>query len=84
VLGFFSIQRSGIVNGFTQVIAFPFDASAVATALMSAVAMPKYWATSVLTVRLTVTRTRFGVPISSLRNSTSAGFTSTSPFITLL
>ena len=45
----FSIQRSGIVNGFTQVIALAGDASAVAVAPMFAVAMPKYCAMSVET-----------------------------------
>ena len=42
-----SFQRSGIVNGFTQVIALAGDASAVAIAAMSAVGMPKYLAMSV-------------------------------------
>ena len=37
-----SLHLSGIVNGFTHVIALAGDASAVAIAAMSAVAMPKY------------------------------------------
>src|SRR6476620_4970347 len=71
----FSIQRSGIVNGLTQVIASAGDASAVAVALMPTVAMPKYCAISVeiglprLASRYTVTLTRLLVPDGSLRNS---------------
>src|SRR5262245_24008105 len=74
-----------MVNGLTQVIAFAAAASAVAVATMSAVEMPKYLATSVDTVRCTVTLTRLGSPVTgSLGNSTSAGPTETSPLITWL
>src|SRR5215204_4200733 len=85
----FSCHLSGIVNGFTQVIALAADASAVAVAAISAVAMPKYFAIIVgsglprAAVRYTVTFTRLGSPAGSLRNSTSAGFTETSLLMTL-
>jgi hypothetical protein len=46
VSGFFSIHLSGIVNGFTHVMAFAGDASAIATARTPAVSIPKYFAMS--------------------------------------
>ena len=76
----FSVQRSGMVNGLTHVIAFAAEASAVAVATMSAVLIPKYCAIIVETgfprfaVRYTVTFTRSGDPSTgSFGNSTSAG-----------
>ena len=60
------VHLSGIVNGFTQVIALDGDASAVAVAPMPTLDMPKYRAMSVETgfpraaVRYTVTLTRVG------------------------
>ena len=78
------------MNGFTQVIALACEASAVAVAPMSAVAIPKNFAISVDTglpraaVRRTVTLTRVGCPAGSSGNSTSAGFTETMPAMTLL
>jgi hypothetical protein len=86
----FSIHRSGMVNGLTQVMALAGDASAVATAPTSAVFTPKYCAMSVDTglprdaVRRTLTRTRLGSPVGSLRNCTSPGVTETFFFITWL
>src|SRR3954467_3901252 len=77
----FSIQRSGIVNGLTQVIAFAGDASAVATALTLAVLMPKYLAISVSTglprelSRQTLARTRFAWPVGSSGNVMSSTLT---------
>src|SRR3954447_7073244 len=85
-----SIHLSGMVNGLTQVIAFAGDASAVATALMSVEATPKYLAICVETglpreaVRRTKTRTRLLLPAGSLRNVTSAAVTETLAAITLL
>src|SRR6187549_3322039 len=86
----FSIHLSGIVNGFTQVIALACDTSAVAVAPMSALVTPKYLAISVETglprdaVRRTVTLTRDGSPEGSSGNVTSAGRTDTLPDMTLL
>src|SRR6188508_2317857 len=77
-----------MVNGFTHVIELAGEASAVATALMLAVLIPKYCAISVDTglprdeSRHTVTRTRFGSPAGSFRNCTSAGITEGCPLIT--
>ena len=83
VMGFFSTHLSGMVNGLTHVIALAGDASAVATALMFAVLMPKYCAISVETAlpcaasRYTQTRTRFAAPEGSVGKETSAGPTDT-------
>src|SRR5687768_14571548 len=79
----FSIQRSGIVNGFTHLIAFAGEASAVAVAPMSAVGTPKIPPISVwigfvrAVVRKTSTRTRFACPPAPSGNVTSAGPTDT-------
>src|SRR3954462_1570740 len=85
----FSIQRSGIVNGSTHVMAFAGEASAVAVAAMFTVLMPKYCATSVETglpwvaSRYTVTRTRLFCPVGLSGNWTSPALMLTGSPITL-
>ena len=74
------------MNGFTQVIAFAGDASAVAVAVMLTVLTPKMPPINVGTglfrsaasVRYTSTLTRVGLPAGSFGNVTSAVFTDTS------
>src|SRR5690348_15193846 len=79
----FSVQRSGIVKGITQVSALAADASAVAMAATSAVGTPKNPPISVPTgllramVRNTCTWTRVGCPLGSFGKVTSAGVTDT-------
>src|SRR5690242_2614158 len=80
----FSIHLSGIVKGFTQSMALPGAASAVAVAPIVADVMPKYAAISVDTgfprsaLRQTVTFTRLCSPVVGLwRNSTSGAVTET-------
>src|SRR5262245_64096070 len=85
-----SVQRSGIVNGSTQVIESAGDASAVATAWTSTVLIPKYCAISVAiglpcaASRNTVTLTWLFSPAGPGRNSTFGGATATTPPMTLL
>src|SRR4029453_14065228 len=85
-----SLHLSGIVNGFTQVMALACDTSAVALAPMSVVVTPKYLAINVETglprdaVRRTVTWTRDGSPDGSSGNLTSEANTDTFLAITWL
>ncbi len=85
-----SFHLSGIVNGFTQVMALACDTSAVAVAPMSVVVTPKYLAISVETglprdaVRRTVTLTRDASPDGSSGNVTSEESTDTFLAITWL
>ncbi len=80
---FFSVHKSGIMNGLTQVMALAGDASAVAVASMSTWFTPKNTPSSVETgfnraaVRNTWTATRVGCPLGSLGKVTSAGWIST-------
>ena len=84
----FSIHLSGMVNGFTQVIAFAGDTSAVATASMFTWCTLKACPISVPTglprsaVRYTCTRTRLLRPDGESGNVTSPGCTSTSALMT--
>src|SRR5438874_8026269 len=76
----FSIQRSGIANGFTHVIALAGDASAVAVAAMSTVGTSSSGPMSVSTgfpravLRYTFTATRL-LPVGPTGNVTSLGRT---------
>src|SRR5438477_8724909 len=79
----FSVQRSGIMNGFTHVIALAGEASAVATAPTSTVLMPTMGPRNVATgfPRLVVLNT-FTRTWSIAGNVTSAGITDTFTLIT--
>src|SRR6266849_2989623 len=74
----FSVQRSGIVNGLTHVMAFAGEASPVAVAAMSTVGTPKSGPINVgmalvrAADRKTSMRTRFA-PVGPTGNVTSPG-----------
>src|SRR5215212_6167787 len=74
-----SFHLSGIMNGFTQVIAFAGDASAVAVALISTLGTPKSDPIKVETelspARWTFTWTRLLAPVGPTGKVTSAGST---------
>src|SRR5439155_26879246 len=73
----FSVHLSGIMNGFTHVIALAGEASAVAVAVMSTEFTPNIDPSSVGTavprvpVRYTCTLTRFDCPVGLTGNVTS-------------